>query len=67
MLSKNIKETEKIAKIFLDKILKKSPFVISKPLGFFDFLKCEESARLIVSDSGTVQEEALIMGTPWVQ
>ena len=55
-----------VEKNHLDKILKTSPFIISKPLGFFDFLKCEESARLIVSDSGTVQEEALIMGTPCV-
>ncbi len=43
-----------------------SVFVKVKPLGFFDFLKLEKEARLIVSDSGTVQEEALIFGTPCV-
>ncbi|MEI6479410.1 MAG: UDP-N-acetylglucosamine 2-epimerase (non-hydrolyzing) [bacterium] len=41
-------------------------FIKTKPLGFFDFLNLEKNARLIVSDSGTVQEEALIVGTPCV-
>ncbi len=53
-------------KFGLDKLLMAEPFIISKPLGFFDFLKLEKEARLIVSDSGTVQEEALIVGTPCV-
>jgi len=55
-----------IKKFRLEKIINKKPFIILKPLGFFDFMKCEEEARLIVSDSGTVQEEALILGTPCV-
>lgn len=50
----------------LDKILAADPFIITKPLGFLDFLKCEKTSRLIVSDSGTVQEEALIFSTPCV-
>lgn len=41
-------------------------YIITKPLGFFDFLKLEKTARLAVSDSGTVQEETLILGTPCV-
>ncbi len=41
-------------------------FIKTKPLGFIDFLNLEKYARLAVSDSGTVQEEALIMGTPCV-
>jgi UDP-N-acetylglucosamine 2-epimerase (non-hydrolysing) len=48
------------------KILNDAIFIKTKPLGFFDFLKLEKEARLIVSDSGTVQEEALILGTPCV-
>lgn len=36
----------------------------TKPLGFLEFLKLEQEAKLIVSDSGTVQEEALILGVP---
>jgi len=50
----------------LEYLLNDSQFIKTKPLGFFDFLKAEKTARLIVSDSGTVQEEALIMGTPCV-
>lgn len=33
-----------------------------KPLGFFEFVKLEKSARLVLSDSGTVQEECAIFG-----
>ncbi len=35
-----------------------------KPLGFFDFVRLERSARCVVSDSGTVQEECCIFGVP---
>jgi UDP-N-acetylglucosamine 2-epimerase (non-hydrolysing) len=35
-----------------------------KPLGFFDFIALEKSAFCILSDSGTVQEEACILGIP---
>lgn len=34
------------------------------PFGFFDFLRLEQSAFCILSDSGTVQEEACILGAP---
>lgn len=34
------------------------------PLGFFDFVRLEKSAFCILSDSGTVQEEACIFGVP---
>jgi UDP-N-acetylglucosamine 2-epimerase (non-hydrolysing) len=33
-----------------------------EPLGFFDFVRLERSAFCLVSDSGTVQEEACIFG-----
>lgn len=35
-----------------------------EPLGFFDFVKLERSAFCLLSDSGTVQEEACIFGVP---
>jgi UDP-N-acetylglucosamine 2-epimerase (non-hydrolysing) len=35
-----------------------------EPLGFFDFVKLEKSAFCLLSDSGTVQEEACIFGVP---
>ncbi len=33
-----------------------------KPLGLFDFVNLEKNARLVISDSGTVQEECAILG-----
>jgi len=35
-----------------------------EPFGFFDFVKLEKSARAVLSDSGTVQEECAIFGVP---
>lgn len=37
-----------------------------EPLDFLDFLLLEERAALVVTDSGGVQEEAAILGTPCV-
>src|SRR3989344_4629725 len=48
----------------LQPIMDKVYIIQTKPLGFFEFLNLEKNAKLIVSDSGTVQEEALILGTP---
>lgn len=59
--------TRKAIKNFkLNFILNSSMFIKTQPLGFLDFLKLEEASKLIVTDSGTVQEEALILGTPCV-
>lgn len=35
-----------------------------EPLGFFDFIQMEKAAFCIISDSGTVQEEACILRIP---
>jgi UDP-N-acetylglucosamine 2-epimerase (non-hydrolysing) len=35
-----------------------------EPFGFFDFIRLEKAAFCILSDSGTVQEEACIFGIP---
>ncbi|MBN1946991.1 MAG: UDP-N-acetylglucosamine 2-epimerase (non-hydrolyzing) [Bradymonadales bacterium] len=35
-----------------------------EPFGFFDFIRLERSAFCLLSDSGTVQEEACIFGVP---
>jgi UDP-N-acetylglucosamine 2-epimerase (non-hydrolysing) len=38
--------------------------IMSEPFGFFDFVKLEMNAACVISDSGTVQEEACIFGIP---
>jgi UDP-N-acetylglucosamine 2-epimerase (non-hydrolysing) len=35
-----------------------------EPFGFFDFISLEKQARAIITDSGTVQEEACILKVP---
>jgi UDP-N-acetylglucosamine 2-epimerase (non-hydrolysing) len=37
-----------------------------EPFGFFDFVRLEQSAFCVLSDSGTVQEETCILGVPKV-
>jgi UDP-N-acetylglucosamine 2-epimerase (non-hydrolysing) len=44
--------------------VKSSRVQLLEPLGFFDFVRLEKSARLVLSDSGTVQEECAIFGVP---
>ncbi|MDA2936269.1 UDP-N-acetylglucosamine 2-epimerase (non-hydrolyzing) [Patescibacteria group bacterium AH-259-L05] len=55
-----------LKKFSLTSVLDNELVIKTKPLGFLDFLKLEKTARLIISDSGTVQEEAFILGTPCV-
>jgi UDP-N-acetylglucosamine 2-epimerase (non-hydrolysing) len=38
--------------------------VLHEPFGFFDFVALEQNAYCVLSDSGTVQEECCIFGTP---
>ena len=38
--------------------------MLMRPLGLFDFVALEQRAMLVVTDSGTVQEECCIFGIP---
>ena len=39
---------------------------LSEPFGFFDFVNLEKNAKCILTDSGTVSEEACLMNVPCV-
>lgn len=43
-----------------------SNVVTTTPLGYFDFLALEKNAKMIITDSGGVQEEACILGIPCI-
>jgi UDP-N-acetylglucosamine 2-epimerase (non-hydrolysing) len=47
-------------------VLESTHITFSSPFKFFDFSKLERNAALIVTDSGTVQEEACIMRRPCI-
>lgn len=53
-----------IDKFGLSPILDNTNIIQTRPLGFLDFLHLEKHAKVIITDSGTVQEEALILGVP---
>ena len=40
--------------------------IITDPVGFLEFLSLESNARLVLTDSGGVQEETCILGVPCV-
>lgn len=44
--------------------LQNSGIIITKPQGYLEFLKLQKYAKVIITDSGSVQEESLILGTP---
>jgi UDP-N-acetylglucosamine 2-epimerase (non-hydrolysing) len=47
-------------------VLDPDRFVVTPPLGLFDFVHLEGRAQLVLTDSGTVQEETALLGVPTV-
>lgn len=41
-------------------------WVLVEPLGYLDFLRLMSSAKVVLSDSGGIQEETAVLGTPCV-
>lgn len=39
---------------------------VTEPIGFFNFVALEKNARLVITDSGTVQEECCIFDVPTI-
>ena len=39
---------------------------ILEPMGYIDFMRLEADAKIIITDSGGIQEEAFILGVPCV-
>jgi len=40
--------------------------ILTEPLGYFDFLKLLKHARLVLTDSGGIQEEAITLHIPCI-
>ena len=60
--------TEKMLKLhgLWDRLQSAENVVITKPLGYFDFLKLLKHARFVMTDSGGVQEEAVTLKVPCI-
>ena len=50
----------------LDEMNYSDNLVFIEPVNFFQFCSLEKNAEVVITDSGTVQEEACIFGTPTV-
>lgn len=56
------RSSKKIEELGLDS----SGVILVEPMDFFDFLNLEQHARVVLTDSGGVQEETCVLGTPCV-
>ena len=62
VVSVHPRTAEKLARFNLDPQSQRVRLL--EPMGFFDFVKLEQNARCVLSDSGTVQEECSIFRVP---
>jgi len=57
--------TQRVQHFGLDNLVKTMPGLkITKPLGYLDFLHVMANARIVLTDSGGIQEETTILGVP---
>lgn len=65
---KNIEEfgLSRHFKALPDESVKKGGIFTTGPLGYLDFLRLMASARMVVTDSGGIQEETTVLGVPCV-
>ena len=47
-----------------EKICSFSNVILLNPIGYFDMLKLNMNAKMILTDSGGLQEESCVLGTP---
>ena len=43
---------------------KRAHVILTKPLGYLDFLKLQKNAKFVLTDSGGIQEESIILNVP---
>ena len=43
---------------------KRAHVILTKPLGYLDFLKLQKNAKFVLTDSGGIQEESIILDVP---
>ncbi len=57
---------EMVARFGMEDMLDRSNLLVTSPLGYLDMLGVLKDARVILTDSGGLQEEALMLGVPCI-
>jgi len=47
-----------------ERLKAKDHVILTKPLGYLDFLKLQKNAKIVLTDSGGIQEESIILSVP---